>query len=168
MLGVNFTTIEVGYLDALCSMFADAMGGKYITAADMRKAFAYCIAHTGKMLANLGNPVVEDKLVAAMQFNQLSRSNSEIFSSTDKFKLDRFVHDHLLMGGYTLADYMINSMMLTATYNHYKLLINPTTGKQQFMSKTDVINIFTSVGYTEKEAVKLWKKSDITLWDAYE
>lgn len=168
MLGVNFTTIEVGYLDALCSMFADAMGGKYITAADMRKAFAYCIAHTGKMLANLGNPVVEDKLVAAMQFNQLSRSNSEIFSSTDKFKLDRFVHDHLLMGGYTLADYMINSMMLTATYNHYKLLTNPTTGNQQFMSKTDAINIFTSVGYTEKEAVKLWKKSKTTLWDAYE
>lgn len=168
MLGVNFTTIEVGYIDALCSMLADAMGGKYITGADLRKAFAQCIAHTTKMLVNLGNPVVEDKLVAAMQFNQLSRSNSEIFSSTDKFKLDRFVHDHLLMGGYTLADYMINSMMLTATYNHYKLLTNPTTNKQQFMSKTDAINIFTSVGYTEKEAIKLWKKSKTTLWDAYE
>ena len=168
MLGVNFTTIEVGYLDALCSMLADAVGGKYITPADMRKAFAQCIAHTGKMIKGLGNPVVDDKLVAAMQYNQLSRSNSEIFSSTDKFKLDRFVHDHLLMGGYTLADYMINSMMLTATYNHYKLITNPTTGKQQFMSKTDAINIFTSVGYTEKEAVKQWKKSETTLWDAYE
>lgn len=168
MLGVNFTTIEVGYIDALCSMLSDAVGGKYITGADMRKAFAQCIAHTGKMIKGLGNPVVEDKLVAAMQFNQLSRSNSEIFSSTDKFKLDRFVHDHLLMGGYTLADYMINSMMLTATYNHYKLLTNPTTNKQQFMSKTDAINIFTSVGYTEKEAIRLWKKSEETLWDAYE
>lgn len=168
MLGVNFTTIEVGYIDALCSMLADAVGGKYITGADMRKAFAQCIAHTGKMLKGLGNPVVEDKLVAAMQYNQLSRSNSEIFSSTDKFKLDKFVHDHLLMGGYTLADYMINSMMLTATYNHYKLITNPATGKQQFMSKTDAINIFTSVGYTEKEAIKQWKKSDTTLWDAYE
>ena len=168
MLGVNFTTIEVGYIDALCSMFADAMGDKYITTADLRKAFIQCIAHTGKMLKGLGNPVVEDKLVAAMQYNQLSRSNSEIFASTDKFRLDKFVHDHLLMGGYTLADYMINSMMLTATYNHYKLLTNPTTGKQQFMSKTDAINIFTSVGYTEKEAVKLWKKSKTTLWDAYE
>lgn len=168
MLGVNFTTIEVGYIDAMCSMLSDAVGGKYITGADMRKAFAYCIAHTGKMLSNLGNPVVEDKLVAAMQFNQLSRSNSEIFSSTDKFKFDRFVHDHLLMGGYTLADYMVNSMMLTATYNHYKLMTNPTTGKQQFMSKSDAINVFTSVGYTEKEAVKQWKKSKTTLWDAYE
>lgn len=66
MLGVNFTTIEVGYIDALCSMMADAVGGKYLTGADMRKAFAQCIAHTGKMLKGLGNPVVHDKLVAAM------------------------------------------------------------------------------------------------------
>ena len=168
MLGVNFTTIEVGYIDALCSMMADAVGGKYITGADMRKAFAQCIAHTGKVLKGLGNPVVEDKLVAAMQYNQLSRSNSEIFASTDKFKLDKFVHDHLLMGGYTLADYMINGLMLTATYNHYKLVTNPTTGKQQFMSKTDAINIFTSLGYTEKEAIKQWKKSKTALWDAYD
>lgn len=168
MLGVNFTTIEVGYIDALCSMIADAIGGKYITGADMRHAFAQCIVHTGKMLKNLGNPVVEDKLVAAMQFNQLSKSNSEIFAMTDKFKIDRFVHEHLLMGGYTLADYMINSMMLTATYNHYKLVTNPDTGKQQFMSKTDAINIFTALGYTEKQAIKQWKKSDTTLWDAYE
>jgi len=66
MLGVNFTTIEVGYIDALCSMLADAVGGKYLTGSDMRKAFAQCIAHTGKMIKGLGNPVVEDKLVAAM------------------------------------------------------------------------------------------------------
>ena len=58
--------IEVGYIDALCSMMADAVGGKYLTGADMRKAFAQCITHTGKMLKGLGNPVVHDKLVAAM------------------------------------------------------------------------------------------------------
>ena len=168
MLGVNFTTIEVGYIDALCSMIADAVGGKYLTGVDMRKAFAQCIAHTGKMLKGIGNPVVHDKLVASMQYNQLSRSNSEIFSSTDKFKFDRFVHDHLLMGGYTLADYMINSMMLTATYNHYRLIKDPKTGKDKFFSKTDAINTFTSLGYTEKEAINQWKASKTTLWDAYE
>jgi len=31
MLGVNFTTIEVGYIDAMCSMLADAIGDKYLT-----------------------------------------------------------------------------------------------------------------------------------------
>jgi len=169
MLGVNFTTIEVGYMDALCSMLCDAVAGKYITKRDMLTAFGQCIAHTRKMLKGLGNPVVDDKLVAAMQYNQLSRSNSEIFAMTDKFKLDKFVHDHLLMGGYTITDYMINSMMLTATYNHYRLIRDPKTGKDRFYSKTDAINEFTKLGYTEKEAVRLWKKAKKkTLWDAYE
>lgn len=168
MLGVNFTTIEVGYFDAMCSMFADAIAGKYLTMQDMRIAFMQCIAHTGKMIKGLGSQVVDDKLVAAMQYNQLSRSNSEIFSQTDKFKLDRFVHDHLLMGGYTLTDYMINSLMLRATYNHYRLIEDPKTNKKRFYSKTDAINEFTQLGYTEKQAIKLWKKSKDTLWDAYE
>lgn len=168
MLGVNFTTIEVGYIDAMLSMLCDGIAGKYLTLGDMRKAFIQCISHTGKMLKGLGNPVVNDKLVAAMQYNQLSRSNSEIFSSLDKFKLDKFVHDHLLMGGYTLTDYMVNSMMLTATYNHYKLILDPKTNKQRFYSKTMAINEFTKLGYTEKEAIKLWKKSKTTLWDAYD
>ena len=168
MLGVNFTTIEVGYIDAMLSMLCDGIAGKYLTLGDMKKAFIQCISHTGKMLKGLGNPVVNDKLVAAMQYNQLSRSNSEIFSSLDKFKLDRFVHDHLLMGGYTLTDYMVNSMMLTATYNHYKLILDPKTNKQRFYSKTMAINEFTKLGYTEKEAINLWKKSKTTLWDAYD
>ena len=72
MLGVNFTTIEVGYMDALCSMLCDAVAGKYITKRDMLTAFGQCIAHTRKMLSGLGNPIVDDKLVAAMQYNQLS------------------------------------------------------------------------------------------------
>ena len=168
MLGINFTTIEVGYIDAMCSMLCDAVAGKYITNKDMLKAFCQCIGHTRKMLQGLGNPVVNDKLVAAMQYNQLSRSNSEIFAMTDKFKLDKFVHDHLLMGGYTITDYMVNSMMLTATYNHYRLIHDPKTGRDRFYSKTDAINEFTKLGYTEKEAVKLWKKAKTTLWDAYD
>jgi hypothetical protein len=31
MLAVNFTTIEVGYLDAFLGALADACGGKYFT-----------------------------------------------------------------------------------------------------------------------------------------
>lgn len=168
MLGVNFTTIEVGYIDAMCSMLADAIGGKYLTTQNMRRAFIHCIKHTPNMLKGLGKQVVNDKLVAAMQYNQLSRSNSEIFSATDKFKLDRFVHDHLLMGGYTLTDYMVNSMMVYATYDHYRLILDPKTNKNKFYSKTDAINEFTKLGYTESEAVDLWENAKTTLWEAYD
>lgn len=168
MLGINFTTIEVGYIDAMCSMLVDGIAGKYITLHDMRVALGDCIKHTPKVLSGLGKPVVNDKLVAAMQYNNLSRSNSEIFSSTDMFKLDRFIKEHLLMGGYTLSDYMVNGLMLRATYNTYRLIKNPTTNKESFYSKTDAINEFTKLGYTEKQAIKLWEKSKTTLWDAYD
>lgn len=168
MLGVNFTTITVGYVDALCSLIADAVGGKYITTSEVRDAFGVCIAHLPKVLNGLGNPVVNDKIVAAMQYNQLSRSNSEIFSDTDKFKVGKFIHQHLLMGGYTLTDYLINGLMLVTTYKHYKLLKDPRTNKEKFFSKSEAINVYTKLGYTEKQAITVWKKSKTTLWDAYE
>lgn len=72
------------------------------------------------------------------------------------------------MGGYTMTDYMINSMMVMATYHHYRLIKDPKTGKEKFYSKTDAINEFTKLGYSEKQAIKLWKNSKTILWDAYE
>ena len=39
MLALNFTTIEVGYLDALLGSIADAVGGKYFTTEDLRKGY---------------------------------------------------------------------------------------------------------------------------------
>lgn len=167
-LGVNFTTIEVGYLDALLSLISDAVGGKYLTAEDFLYGQSAAMTHTFKMLGNLGNPNVKDKLVAAMQYNQLSRSNSEIFSDTHESRISKFFKQYCLMGGYTITDYMINCTFLRATYNHYRLVQNPNTGKQQFMSKSEVINNYTKIGFTESEAIDIWKNAKVTLWDAYE
>ena len=83
MLGLNFTTIEVGYLDALLGAIADSVGGKYFTMTDLRKGYWDALKALPAILGNLGNPVVENWMVAAMQYNQLSKSNSEIFSRTD-------------------------------------------------------------------------------------
>ena len=71
------------------------------------------------------------------------------------------------MGGYTLADYMINTMTCSAIYHHHRLVENPITGQKKFMSKNDVIRNFTKMGIDEKTAKKIYKKSKITLWDAY-
>ena len=40
MLGVNFTTIEVGYADAMISVLCESIAGKYITVEDATWAFA--------------------------------------------------------------------------------------------------------------------------------
>jgi hypothetical protein len=67
------------------------------------------------------------------------------------------------MGGYTIADYMINTMILGATYNHYRLLDMPDGSTKRFMSRSDAIDIFTKHGYTEDEAISKWEGAKTTL-----
>lgn len=166
MLALNFTTIEVGYIDAFLSSIADSIGGKYFGKEDLAVGYAETLKHLPKMLCNLGNPDVDDWMVCAMQYNQLSRSNSEIFDRTDQSRASKLLH-MTLMGGYTMGDYLINTMILGATYNHYKLVDMPDGNGKAFMSKSDAIDLYTKYGYTEKEAIKKYNSSKETLRQAY-
>ena len=166
MLAVNFTTIEVGYLDAFLGALADACGGKYFTKQDLMTGYWQALKSWPVILKNMGNPVVDNWMVAAMQYNQLSKSNSEIFGRTDQSKFSRIL-SQTRMGGYTIADYMINTMILGATYNHYRLLDMPDGSTKRFMSKSDAIDIFTKHGYTEDEAISKWEGAKTTLRQAY-
>lgn len=167
MLGANFTTIQVGYLDALMSAAADAFGGKYMDGSDFRYGFTHSLMHFVKMIGNIGNPAINDKLSAAMQYNQLSRSNSEIFGKLDQSKASRILSQYFTMGGYTLTDYIMNSAILMSFYHSCRLITLPD-GKQTFLNKSEAINELTKRGYTEKEAIETWKKSKTNLLDAYE
>ena len=166
MLALNFTTIEVGYLDALLGSIADAVGGKYFTVEDLNKGYWDAFKSLFNIIPNLGNPVVDDWMVAAMQYNQLSKSNSDIFGRTDQSRWNRLLSE-LRMGGYTMADYLINTMILGATYNHYRLLDMPDGKTKKFMSKSDAIDIYTKHGYTEDEAISKWNSGKTTLKQAY-
>ena len=167
MLAANFTTIQVGYFDAMLSSFCDAIGGKYMTGADFRWGFFNAIKHLIKIIPNIGNPIVNDKLAAAMQYNQLTKNNSNLFDRTDQSKLARFTHEFFMMGGYTLSDYMVNASVLLSFYHSCRLITLPN-GKQEFLNKNEAVNTLMKNGYTQKEATSVWKKSKTTLWDAYE
>lgn len=167
MLAANFTTIQVGYFDAMLSSFCDAIGGKYMTGADFRWGFFNAIKHLVKIIPNIGNPMVNDKLAAAMQYNQLTKNNSNLFDRTDQSKLARFTHEFFMMGGYTLSDYMVNASVLLSFYHSCRLITLPN-GKQEFLNKNEAVNTLMKNGYTQKEATSVWKKSKTTLWDAYE
>lgn len=168
MLAGNITSISVGYLTAMGNAFADAVGGRYFTAKDFIIGFIKAVPRTINAIRYLGKARTKDKLVAAMQYNQLSRSNAEIFGKTDQSKITRFISNHLLMGGYTLGDYLVNSTILYTVYHHYRLVENPITKEKTFMSREDVIRIFLDSGKSEKEAIKYYNKCKTTLWEAYE
>lgn len=166
MLAINFTTIEVGYIDALMSSIADAVGGKYFTKGDLMYGYGLALRHLPYIIANIGNPANSDWLISAMQYNQLSRSNSEIFDRTDQSRFRKALNQ-VRMGGYTMADYLINTMILGATYNHYRLVDSPDGSSKKFMSKSDAIREYTKLGYTEKQAISKWGNSKTTLKEAY-
>ena len=166
MLAVNFTTIEVGYIDAFLSSLADAIGGKYFTKSDFLYGYAQSVQHLPFIIANIGNPATSDWMIAAMQYNQLSRSNSEIFDRTDQSRF-RKAANQVRMGGYTMADYLINTMILGAVYHHYRLVDLPDGGGKKFMSKSDAISMYTKLGYTEQKAIDIWEHSKQTLKQAY-
>lgn len=166
MLAINFTTIEVGYIDALLSAIADSVGGKYFTKSDLAHGYALAARHLPFILGNIGNPATSDWMIAAMQYNQLSRSNSEIFERTDQSRFRKALNQ-VRMGGYTMADYLINTMVLGATYNHYHLVDSVDGKSKKFMSRTDVIREYTKFGYTEQQAIQKWNDSKTTLEQAY-
>lgn len=166
MLALNFTTIEVGYIDAFLSAIADSVGGKYFDKTDLMVGYKETLLNLPAMLCNLGNPDTNNWMVCAMQYNQLSKSNSEIFDRTDQSRFSKMMH-MTLMGGYTMADYMINTMILGATYNHYRLVDSPDGKSKMFMSKSDAVDLYMKYGYTEKEAINKYNSSKVTLRQAY-
>ena len=166
MLAINFTTIEVGYIDALLSAIADSVGGKYFTKTDLMHGYGLALRHLPNIIANIGNPATSDWMIAAMQYNQLSRSNSEIFDRTDQSRFRKALNQ-VQMGGYTMADYLINTMILGATYNHYRLINSPDGKSKKFMSKSDAIREYSKIGYTEQQAVDMWNRAKVTLEQAY-
>lgn len=167
MLGVNFLVQNVGYVDAMLSAMTDAIGGRYMTKRDLFWAIFNASKDMINNVRHFGNPNTNNKLGALMQLNQLSRKNSEIFSDTHKSRLTRMRKSLGIMAGYSITDYMVNSVILEAFYKNYHLM-DDLNGRKRFMNSDDAIRIYEKHGYSRKEALKVWKNaSKDNLFNAY-
>lgn len=167
MLGANFLVQNVGYVDAMLSAMTDAIGGRYMTKRDLFWAIFNASKDMAINALHFGNPNTNNKLGALMQLNQLSRKNSEIFSDTHKSRLTRMRKGLGIMAGYSITDYMVNSVILEAFYKNYHLM-DDLNGRKRFMNSDDAIRIYEKHGYSRKEALKVWENaSKDNLFDAY-
>lgn len=167
MLGANFLVQNVGYVDAMLSAMTDAIGGRYMTKRDLFWAIFNANKDMINNVRHFGNPNTNNKLGALMQLNQLSRKNSEIFSDTHKSRLTRMRKGLGIMAGYSITDYMVNSVILEAFYKNYHLM-DDLNGRKRFMNSDDAIRIYEKHGYSRKEALKVWKNaSKDNLFNAY-
>lgn len=167
MLGANFLVQNVGYVDAMLSAMTDAIGGRYMTKRDLFWAIFNANKDMINNIRHFGNPNTNNKLGALMQLNQLSRKNSKIFSDTHKSRLTRIREGLGIMAGYSITDYMVNSVILEAFYKNYHLM-DDLNGRKRFMNSDDAIRIYEKHGYSRKEALKVWENaSKDNLFNAY-
>lgn len=87
-----------------------------------------------------------------MQMNQISKNNSEIFEGLHKGWFRRFCLKYLMMGGYTLGDYMNNSIVMMSFYHHTRLFEDTSYAgvKPGFYTRNQLIKAFIDAGYTKK------------------
>lgn len=167
MLGANFLVTNVGYIDAMLSAMTDAIGGRYMTKRDLFWAIFNANKDMINNVRHFGNPNTNNKLGALMQLNQLSRKNSEIFSNTHKSRLTRMREGLGIMAGYSITDYMVNSVILEAFYKNYHLM-DDLNGRKRFMNSDDAVRIYEKHCYSRKEALRVWKNaSKDNLFNAY-
>ncbi len=88
----------------------------------MAYAHSYIARSLGTIAASVGKPNVHGWLAAAMQYNGCTKSIDESFSHTQNIWATKFLRDNLLMGGYTVTDFMVTGMICASVYHHFRLV----------------------------------------------
>lgn len=177
MLGLNTASMTVGALDANLQIFKDSLVGKYLTMKDFGWAIIKLLSPKTIMnnFRGLGKAQPTTKEGALMQMNQISKNNSEIFEGLHKGWFRRFCLKYLMMGGYTLGDYMNNSIVMMSFYHHTRLLKDEDIAEYGisgvsagFYTRNQLIKALTDAGHTKKQAKAIYSNLHTTLYDAYD
>jgi hypothetical protein len=113
MLGLNMFSMAVGFADSITRIFSESIMGKYMTKDDCLWAFGKCLWYTPQCIKNMFNPLANNKMTALMQMNGISKGTFGIYTKTDWGKGRKFITD-LLMGGWSMLDWMANSLLMMA------------------------------------------------------
>lgn len=155
--------------DSFFSLMAEIIGGRHFTKSD----FGYAIKTMGKEvikggLFSAGKTKKNCWTVQAMQYAGVSGTIEEIFKGKNETWLRRVIENHFSMGEYTFVDYMFKGLLTNMIYHNRRLMTNPLTGKQEFMTRQRAEYLYQQYSGTKEAGAKKWKKSDITLRDAYQ
>lgn len=185
LLSHNYFTIMKGFLDASKTVGIEALTGKYITAKDMAYAHSYIARSLGTIAASIGKPNVHGWLAAAMQYNGCTKSIDESFSHTQNTWATKFLRDNLLMGGYTITDFMVTGMICASVYHHFRLVHVPIVEKvdkskilhnaeykvvgweDRFVNQEEAMDLYYKAGLGDQAGMKNYEDAKITLHDAY-
>lgn len=185
LLSHNYFTIMKGFLDASKTVGIEALTGKYITVKDMAYAHSYIAKSLGTIAASIGKPNVHGWLAAAMQYNGCTKSIDESFKHTQNTWATKFLRDNLLMGGYTVTDFIVTGMICASVYHHFRLVHVPIVEKvdksqilhnakykvtgweDKFVNQEEAMDLYYKAGLGDQAGVQNYENAKITLHDAY-
>lgn len=166
MLALNLPSAIVSFLDPFISLTADCITGKYVNATDVAFALKELVTDFPTALFGIGSAKAYCKSVAAMQKFQLSRRVPETFRHTDQNQFMRFVSDGILMKGFTLGDYTMNTINIVATMHNYKYY-KDSSGTAKFYQKHQFIQkVMQDRNCTAKEAREEYRNA-VNMYNCY-
>lgn len=193
MLGVNAFSMLVGFGDSFTRIVSESIAGKYMTLGDVLYSLGYCIIKTPHVIANIKNPLANNKLSAMMHLNGISKGVEKIYGHTNWSRLKKITTE-LLMGGFSMLDWMANSLLMVAFYHNNRFFEGDASLgiPAGFYTKYELQQAFIKAGKSASDAsacriftkglggyetykydkdgnkVKVRIPGRLTLWDAYE
>lgn len=170
MLGLNMFSMTVGFADSLTRILAESAAGKYMTVGDCLWALGKVLWYTPACIKNMFNPLANNKLTALMQMNGISKGTLGIYSKADWGKGRKFL-SNIIMGGWSMLDWMANALLMTAFYHNCRFYDGGVV-PNGFYTKYELQQAFLNAGKTKADAnaahhnFKNFGRRD-TLWDAY-
>lgn len=168
LMNHNWRAVLKNFVDSFLTDTGEIFAGKYITVKDALWANKEMANELFSTTASFGRANNKSKIAALMQLNGVSGTISEIFSQHNETWLRRILSKHLSMGEYTLVDYTFKGHYTASVYHSIRLVRNPNTKKVEFMTKDQAMYHYQAAGLRMNDGLKAWKKSKITLFDAYD
>lgn len=168
LMSHNWRSVLKNAYDSGSTLTQEILAGKYFTVKDALWANKIVGGEVFKALRSVGKAKTKSKLVALMQYNGATGSISEIFSRHNETWLRRVFGRFFNMGEYTLVDFTFKGFITAMTYHATRLVVDPNTGDQKFMTRDQARYAYHKAGQSMKDGDKAWKRAKTTLWDAYE
>jgi hypothetical protein len=112
--------MSVGFADSITRIFSESIAGKYMTPGDCLWALGKALWYTPACIKNMFYPVANNKMTALMQMNGISKGTFGIYTKADWVKGRKFF-SNLLMGGWSMLDWMANALLMMAFYHNCRL-----------------------------------------------
>lgn len=165
MLALNIYSMLVGFGDSTTRIVKESMMNKYMSVRDVVTSFVYCLIETPRCIWNIGNPLANNKLTKAMQLNGISKGTHQIYEHLNYGKVRR-IASNLLMGGFSLLDWMANALLMRSFYNNIRFY-NGKVIPKGFYSAYEIEQEFIKAGKSKYAAKLAHAMSTTTLWGAY-